>query len=110
MATGNVFENAWRSGQYGTSIELSARTYQSGYTAVVDDITIQNNILKNANLSFSIIGYDNICGSRQAPYCTNQGESVRVVITNNLILTCDPATYHPIGGRSFSTKISVPQL
>jgi hypothetical protein len=90
VATGNVCENAWRSDQYGTNIELTVRTYRSGYTAVVDDITIQNNILKNADMRFSIIGYDNICGSRQAPYCTDQGESVRVVTTNNLILTCDP--------------------
>ena len=99
VATGNVMENAWHSGQYGTNVELTVRTYQSGYTAVVDDITIQSNILKNANMSFSIIGYDNICGTAQAPNCTIPGESKRVVITNNIILTRDPslaATYHPM--------------
>lgn len=96
IATGNTLENAWLSDQMGSNVLLTPRTYQSGPDAVVDDITIESNLLKNANNAFQIIGYDDLC---QPPTCTNQGETARVVINNNLILTRDPndlAAYHPL--------------
>jgi hypothetical protein len=98
VVTGNVLENAWQSAdQQGENVVLTPRTNQSGYTAVDDDIDIENNTLKNANWGFSIIGYDNNC---QPPACTIQGEVKRVVIKNNLILLRDPsdqASFHPLG-------------
>ena len=96
VATGNTLENAWLSGQTGGNVLLTPRTSQSGPDAVVDDITIESNLLKNANQTFSVIGYDDTC---RPPSCTSQGETARVVISNNLILTRSPndvASYHPL--------------
>jgi hypothetical protein len=98
VVTDNLFENVWTgSDQIGENIVLTPRTNQSGYTAVDDDIDIENNTMKNANMGFLISGYDNNC---VAPACTVQGESKRIVIKNNLIVTRDPAdvaSYHPEG-------------
>ena len=98
LVTGNVMENAWYSGdQVGSNILLTPRTGQSGYNSVDNDITIENNILKNANFGFTISGYDSTC---TPPACSYLGETKRVVIRNNLILTRDAASkggYHPLG-------------
>jgi hypothetical protein len=98
VMTGNVLENAWYgSDQVGSNILLTPRTNQSGYTAVVDDITIEHNTLKNANNGFSIAGYDTNC---RPPACEVVGETKRVVIRNNLILLRDPTdvgSYHALG-------------
>lgn len=98
VVTGNLMENSWYSGdQVGSNIVLTPRTAQSGINSVDDDITIQNNTLQNANFGFTIGGYDNTC---VAPSCLVVGETKRVVIKNNLILTRDPAgqgSYHPLG-------------
>jgi hypothetical protein len=97
VATGNVLENAWKSAdQQGENIVLTPRTSSSGYNSVDDDITIRNNILQNANNGFAILGYDNNC---HLPTCLIVGETKRVVIQNNLILTrsaSDQASYHPL--------------
>lgn len=97
VVTGNVMENAWYSGdQVGSNVLLTPRTATSGYNSVVDDITIQNNIFQNANYGFTISGYDDSCSGS----CTNIGETRRVVISNNLILTRnanDVGGYHPLG-------------
>ncbi len=99
VVTGNTMQNAWKSSdQQGENIVLTPRTNQSGYNSVVDDITIQNNILQNANWGFEIAGYDNNCLVKNG--CTNVGETKRVVIQNNLILTralSDQASYQPLG-------------
>src|SRR5271169_742611 len=44
---GNTIENVWRAGQNGFAIVLTVRSSQSGDIAVVNDITVTNNILKN---------------------------------------------------------------
>ena len=44
---GNAIENVWAAGQLGFAIVLTVRTGQSGDMAVVNDITITNNVLKN---------------------------------------------------------------
>ena len=99
IVTGNTMQNAWKSAdQQGENIVLTPRTNQSGYNSVVDDITIQNNILENANWGFTIAGYDYNC--LVAKGCTIVGETKRIVIQNNLILTRDPADqaiYQPMG-------------
>ena len=43
----NVIENVWANGQMGYAIVLTVRSSQSGDFAVVNDVTITNNILKN---------------------------------------------------------------
>jgi hypothetical protein len=97
--TGNVLENVWLSGQTGANILLTPRTNSSGYNSVVDDVTMQSNILLNANIGFSVIGYDYDCHPQA---CINPGESKRVVIQNNLILTRDPADQASFIPQGFS--------
>ena len=50
---GNTIENVWAAAQAGHAIVLTARTSQSGDIAVVNDITITNNILKNVTAGFN---------------------------------------------------------
>ena len=99
IVTGNTMQNAWKSAdQQGENIVLTPRTNQSGYNSVVDDITIQNNLLTNANWGFEIAGYDSNCLVVNGCYIV--GETKRVVIQNNLILTralSDQASYQPLG-------------
>src|SRR5271166_581478 len=82
IVTGNVMENSWVSGQTGSSVLFTIRTGQSGDQAVVDDITIQSNILKNVDNGFNSLYADDGCDDN----CTNNGESRRVWIDNNLVL------------------------
>jgi hypothetical protein len=91
IVSGNIMENSWMSGQMGSSILLTIRTSQSGNTAVVDDITIENNVLKNVISGFATLATDDTCGAKYGyPNCTNPGEEKRVRIANNLILFANP--------------------
>jgi|HubBroStandDraft_4_1064222.scaffolds.fasta_scaffold09369_3 hypothetical protein len=83
----NVMENTWVSGQMGFSVMLTPRTNSSGFLAVVDDITISNNILKNVSSGFDTLEFDDNC--YPAHGCTNPGEMKRVKFYNNLILLSD---------------------
>jgi hypothetical protein len=87
LVDGNMFENVWVSGQTGFSMGLTPRTGQGGLGAVVDDITISNNVLKNVSSGFNVTEFDNEC--LPASGCTNPGETKRVVFYNNLILLGD---------------------
>jgi len=87
LVDGNTFENTWVSGQMGFSLMLTPGTSQSGLLAVVDDITISNNVLKNVSSGFDITSFDNSCFPSGG--CTNPGEAKRVVFYNNLILLGD---------------------
>jgi hypothetical protein len=87
LVDGNTFENTWVSGQMGFSLMLTPVTSQSGLLAVVDDITISNNVLKNVSSGFDITSFDNSCFPSGG--CTNPGEAKRVVFYNNLILLGD---------------------
>jgi hypothetical protein len=99
----NVIENVWAGGQIGVAILLTVRSSQSGDVAVVSDITITNNILKNVVAGFSTLATDYMCG--QAPYinCRNAGSQGRWYIANNLILFFDSTL--PGGGRSAALYI-----
>jgi hypothetical protein len=87
IVSGNVMENNWKSAQVGYSVLLTVRPSQSGDLAVVNDITIENNILTNVDGGFSTLSKDDQCGAKTGyPNCTNPGESKRVRIANNLLL------------------------
>jgi hypothetical protein len=86
LVAGNVFENNWAGKQRGFTIVLTVRTSDSGNIAVVNDITIENNVLKNVASGVNTLERDDQCKLLSAPFCNNQGESKRWKITNNLIL------------------------
>jgi hypothetical protein len=105
LADGNTFENIWNAAQGGAAIVLTVRTGQSGDNAVVDDITISNNVLKNVVSGFATLSHDYTCGTSQYPNCKNLGESLRVKIYNNLILFGNVANLN--GGRNFGLETAV---
>jgi hypothetical protein len=90
LVDGNLMENNWASGQTGAPIVLTVRTTQSGDIAVVDDISITNNVLKNTPAGFSTLSRDYACGTPSFAQCSNPGEAKRIKIYNNLILFRDP--------------------
>ena len=87
---GNTIENVWAAGQMGYAIVLTVRSSQSGDFAVVNDITITNNILKNVVSGFNTLAKDDQCGL--APYtgCKNAGSQDRWYIADNQITFYDP--------------------
>ena len=87
LIVGNILENNWFSGQRGFSVVLTVRTGDSGNAAVVDDITIESNVLKNVLSGFNTLEHDDGCW--QCPDCTNTGELKRLKIANNLVLFMD---------------------
>jgi hypothetical protein len=105
LVTGNTLENAWKSGQEGYSVVLTVRSSQSGNIAVVDDITIKSNILKNVVSGFNTLEHDDACGAQYGyPNCTNPGEEKRWKIDDNLVLFANP---NGLGGtRNWGVAVS----
>jgi hypothetical protein len=93
----NTIENVWSNAQVGFAVVLTVRTDQSGDVAVVDDITVSNNVLKNVVSGFNHLAKDDGC---KLPACHNAGESLRVVEYNNLITFYDPTI---LGGARNTT-------
>jgi hypothetical protein len=85
IVSGNVFENTWFAAQWGFAVVLTVRTSDSGNIAVVDDITIENNVLTNVGSGFNSLAHDDQCKLPQAPLCNKAGEARRWKISNNLI-------------------------
>jgi hypothetical protein len=89
----NTIENVW-----STAMVLTVRTSQSGDIAVVNDITITNNILKNVASGISTLAKDDSCGAAGGyPNCRNAGSQDRWYIFNNLVTFYDPKI---TGGKS----------
>jgi len=86
----NTIENNWANGQVGFAIVLTVMTSQSGNIAVVNDITVTNNILKNVVSGFNIVAKDYTCKPPTTPNCTTAGSQDRFYIANNLITFYDP--------------------
>jgi hypothetical protein len=86
----NVIENVWANAQMGYAIVLTVRTTQSGDIAVVNDITITNNVLKNVVSGFNTLAKDDQCGTSPYPNCHNAGSQDRWNISNNVMLFYDP--------------------
>jgi hypothetical protein len=86
LVTGNVFENNWAGAQKGYAIVLTVRTSDSGNLAVVDDVTIENNVIKNVTAGINSLAHDDNCKLTVAPFCNNPGEARRWKIVNNLVI------------------------
>ena len=86
----NTIENVWKNGQLGFAIVLTVRSAQSGDIAVVNDVTITNNLLKNVVAGINTNSRDNQCGVAPYTKCQNAGSQARWNIINNLILFYDP--------------------
>lgn len=101
----NVIENVWAAGQMGYAIVLTVRSSQSGDTAVVNDITITNNVLKNVVAGFNTLAEDDTCGTSGGyPNCHNPGSQDRWYIANNVIQFWDPKI--PGGQRNVALAIN----
>ena len=100
VVAGNIFENNWAAAQKGFAIVLTVRTADSGNIAVVNDITIENNLLRNVGSGFNSLAHDEQCKLLSAPYCNNSGEAKRWKIANNLIVlrsVTAPGGFRPTG-------------
>jgi len=77
LVSGNVFENSWSDAQKGYAIVFTPRN-QSGTNpwAVVQDVTFENNLIKNTAKGFLISGEDNNHPSQQTQ---------RIRISNNIL-------------------------
>jgi hypothetical protein len=76
LIEGNVFENNWTHAQTGTAILFTVRN-QDGKApwSAVQDVTMINNLVRNANVGFVVMGFDH-------PNRSQQGQ--RFLIRNNL--------------------------
>jgi hypothetical protein len=91
LFNGNTIENVWAAQQVGYAVVLSVRTSQSGDFAVVNDITVTNNILKNVVSFVNTLAADDTCNyNGQYTNCHNAGSQDRWNISNNLVTFFDP--------------------
>jgi hypothetical protein len=77
LIEGNTIENNWASGQQGYSILFTPRNQDNTAPwSVVQNVTVQNNVIRHVAAVFNVLGYDDNAVSRQ----TNN-----IVIRNNLV-------------------------
>ena len=89
----NMIQNVWGAGQMGYAIVLTVRSSQSGDIAVVNDITITNNVLENVAAGVNSLAADDPCGAGGGfPNCHNAGSQDRWNISNNLFTFYDPTS------------------
>ena len=101
---GNLIENVWAGGQMGFAIVLTVRSSQSGDFAVVNDVTITNNVLKNVVSGVNTLANDDQCGIAPYTACKSAGSQDRWNISNNLMLFYDPTL--PGGSRNLMLSIN----
>jgi hypothetical protein len=97
----NTIENVWVNGQVGFAVVLTVRTDQSGDRAVVNDINVTNNVLKNVVSGFNTLYKDDGC---KLPACHNAGTTDRINIYNNLVTFYDPKLTG--GGRNTGLQLA----
>ena len=85
----NTIANVWAAAQPGRPFLLTIRTSQGGDIAVVEDVTVTNNVFKNVVSGFGTLSADSLCGTSSYPNCHNAGTTGRWNITNNLITLYD---------------------
>ena len=74
----NVFERNWTDGQSGTAIVFTGRNQDGGAPwSVVEDVLFEENIIRDTEGVFNILGYDN-----ERP----SGRTTRVTIRHNLAI------------------------
>jgi hypothetical protein len=91
LIEGNVFEHNWiDSDQYSFAIQLTVRA-QGGKMpwAVVEDITIQKNIIRKTGSGINILGRDNSAGGK--------GRTRNVLIKDNLFYDLDYTQWDGLG-------------
>jgi hypothetical protein len=108
----NTIENVWQAGQAGAAFLFTIRTSQSGDVAVVQDVTVTNNVFKNVVSGFQTLAADSNCGSASYPHCHNAGATGRWYISNNLVTLFDNKAQGGIGSHTglivFSPGIDIP--
>jgi hypothetical protein len=66
LIEGNVIEHNWASGQQGYSILFTPRNQDNTAPwTVVQNITVQYNVIRHVSAGFNISGYDNLAATRQ---------------------------------------------
>jgi len=100
----NVVQNVWSGGQLGFAIVLTPRSSQSGDVAVVNDLTISNNILQNVVSGINTGAADGLCGTTSYPHCTNAGSQDRWSIIDNVFEFYDPSVLG--GARNVGMQVN----
>ena len=97
LIDGNTIENNWAAGQQGYSILFTPRN-QDGTApwSVVQNVTVQNNVIRHVAAVFNVLGYDNLATSQQ----TNN-----IVIKNNLIY--DVSTAYATSGNPANGWVAI---
>jgi hypothetical protein len=81
LVEGNIIENVWPAGQYGYALVLTPRNQSGGAPWTrVRDVTIRNNIVRNAAGVLQVSGYDATHTSQQTR---------RITLQNNLFYAID---------------------
>jgi hypothetical protein len=76
---GNLFENNWTDGQNGYGILLKVANQDGANPwAVLEDVLFENNVVRDTENGFNILGND---------YLQPSGRATRIVIRNNLLVT-----------------------
>jgi hypothetical protein len=87
LIEGNTIENNWAANQQGYSILFTPRNQEGTAPAtVVQNVTVQHNVIRHVAAVFSIMGYDNIWPTQQTNHIT---------IRNNLVYDVSSAYVKP---------------
>ena len=86
---GNVFEYNWTDGQTGFAILMKA-VNQDGTApwSVLEDVLFEQNLVRNTENGFNLLGYD---------YAHPSGRATRITVRNNVLLT--PGVAFQLGGE-----------
>jgi len=96
---GNIMENNWADGQVGYAIVLTPGNGSTNPSAVVQDITITNNIVRHSGAGVNILDYGTLKASRQTNHIT---------VRNNLFQDVNAGVW---GGEGHFVKLTgTPQV
>ncbi|HJR07928.1 MAG TPA: hypothetical protein VJ842_11770, partial [Pyrinomonadaceae bacterium] len=100
---GNVLENNWADGQVGYAIVLTPGNGTGSASAVVQEVTITNNIIRHTGAGVNILDYGWVVGNTRASRQTN-----RITIKNNLFQDVNANVW---GGEGTFVKLTgTPQV
>src|SRR5687768_17239782 len=87
LIEGNIIENNWAAGQMGYSIVMTPRNQENTAPwTVVQNVVVQNNVIRHVAGVFNILGYDTNATSRQ---------TANIHIANNLVYDVSTAYATP---------------